>query len=116
VVARDRSIAGLLGASPGASTAAPIMLNVLEKAFGDKVATPALQARIREIVPSYGTALNASPAKVQEEWNSTAQVLQLTPPPVIPPAAQGVAPAGAPAVRQGPNGSRKLNGATDMAL
>lgn len=40
VTAADGSVAALLGASPGASTAAPIMLSVLEKAFKDKVATP----------------------------------------------------------------------------
>ena len=81
VSSADGSIAGLLGASPGASTAAPIMLNVLEKVFKDKVATPEWQAKIRQIVPSYGTKLNDSPERVQQEWNYTAQVLQLTPPP-----------------------------------
>lgn len=83
VVSEDTSIAGLLGASPGASTAAPIMLNVLEKAFKDKVATPEWQAKIRQIVPSYGTKLNDSPERVQQSWNYTAEILQLTPPPVI---------------------------------
>ena len=87
VVSADASIAGLLGASPGASTAAPIMLTVLEKAFKDKVATPEWQAKIRQIVPSYGTKLNDSPELVQQSWNYTAEVLQLTPPPVINPAA-----------------------------
>lgn len=87
VVSADASIAGLLGASPGASTAAPIMLTVLEKAFKDKVATPEWQAKIRQIVPSYGTKLNDSPEQVQQSWNYTAEVLQLTPPPVINPAA-----------------------------
>lgn len=58
VTAADGSVAALLGASPGASTAAPIMLSVLEKAFKDKVATPEWQARLKEIVPSYGRKLN----------------------------------------------------------
>lgn len=87
VVSEDASIVGLLGASPGASTAAPIMLTVLEKAFKDKVATPEWQAKIRQIVPSYGTKLNDSPEMVQQSWNYTAEILQLTPPPVISPAA-----------------------------
>jgi malate dehydrogenase (quinone) len=43
VAAQDGTIAGLLGASPGASTAAPIMLSVLQKVFKDKVATPEWQ-------------------------------------------------------------------------
>ncbi|MFM0741786.1 malate dehydrogenase (quinone) [Paraburkholderia xenovorans] len=83
VSSQDGSIAGLLGASPGASTAAPIMLGLLEKVFKDKVATPAWQEKIRQIVPSYGTKLNDSPAKVYQEWTYTSDVLQLTPPPQI---------------------------------
>ena len=83
VTSQDGTIAGLLGASPGASTAAPIMLEVLNKVFKDKVATPAWQDKIREIVPSYGTHLNDDPQKVMEEWTYTSQVLQLNPPPSI---------------------------------
>ncbi|WP_085706211.1 malate dehydrogenase (quinone) [Pseudomonas sp. B8(2017)] len=83
VASEDRTIAGLLGASPGASTAAPIMLNVLETVFKEKVATPEWQAKIKQIVPSYGTKLNDSAAATQNEWNYTAEVLQLEKPPVI---------------------------------
>src|SRR5450830_288141 len=94
VASRDGSIAGLLGASPGASTAAPIMLNVLEKVFKDKVATPAWQSKIRQNVPSYGTRLNDNPDRVYQEWLYTSQILQLMPPPaidrtVLPQAPQG---------------------------
>ncbi|MBR7364968.1 malate:quinone oxidoreductase, partial [Klebsiella pneumoniae] len=46
------TIAALLGASPGASTAAPIMLNLLEKVFGDRVSSPHWQATLKAIVPS----------------------------------------------------------------
>ncbi|WP_462383124.1 malate dehydrogenase (quinone) [Pseudomonas sp. Marseille-QA0892] len=83
VASEDRTVAALLGASPGASTAAPIMLTVLEKVFKEKVATPEWQDKIRQIVPSYGTKLNDSPEAVQKEWNYTAEVLQLRKPPVI---------------------------------
>lgn len=83
VASEDRTIAGLLGASPGASTAAPIMLNVLETVFKEKVASPEWQAKIKQIVPSYGTKLNDSAAATQKEWNYTAEVLQLEKPPVI---------------------------------
>ena len=83
VTSQDGTIAGLLGASPGASTAAPIMLEVLNKVFKDKVATPAWQDKFREIVPSYGTHLNDDPEKVMQEWTYTSQILQLTPPPGI---------------------------------
>ncbi|KTT34790.1 malate:quinone oxidoreductase [Pseudomonas oryzihabitans] len=107
VAAKDGSIAGLLGASPGASTAAPIMLSVLEKVFKDKVATPEWQAKLHQIVPSYGTKLNGDPARVQQEWNYTAEVLQLTTPPV----ATGSQPAKATA-----SAPRADKAANDMAL
>ncbi|MCU1761186.1 malate dehydrogenase (quinone) [Pseudomonas sp. 14P_8.1_Bac3] len=110
VASADGSIAGLLGASPGASTAAPIMLTVLQKVFKDKVATPAWQEKLHQIVPSYGTQLNGSPEKVAEEWAYTAKVLQLTPPPAI---GQAAAPAAAPA--EAPK-APKANAASDMAL
>jgi malate dehydrogenase (quinone) len=110
VASQDGTIAGLLGASPGASTAAPIMLTVLQKVFKDKVASPAWQEKLHQIVPSYGTQLNGSPEKVAEEWAYTAKVLQLTPPPAI---GQMAAPAAAPAA---PAKAPKANAATDMAL
>jgi malate dehydrogenase (quinone) len=110
VASQDGTIAGLLGASPGASTAAPIMLTVLQKVFKDKVATPAWQEKLHQIVPSYGTQLNVSPEKVAEEWAYTAKVLELTPPPAI---GQVVAPAAAPADA---GKAPKANAATDMAL
>lgn len=83
VSSEDGSIAGLLGASPGASTAAPIMLEVLQKLFKDKVATPAWQEKIGQIIPSYGTSLNDDPKRTMEEWTYTAKILQLAPPPSI---------------------------------
>ena len=110
VASQDGTIAGLLGASPGASTAAPIMLTVLQKVFKDKVATPAWQEKLHQIVPSYGTQLNGSPEKVAQEWAYTAKVLQLTPPPAI---GQVAAPVAAPA--EAPK-AVKANAASDMAL
>ncbi|MGX5773410.1 malate dehydrogenase (quinone) [Methylorubrum zatmanii] len=83
VASKDGSIAALLGASPGASTAPPIMLEVMQKVFGKKIASPEWQAKIREIVPSYGTKLNDDPQKVYEELAYTSEHLQLTPPPQI---------------------------------
>ncbi|CAN7407435.1 malate dehydrogenase (quinone) [Pseudomonas sp. V98_8] len=109
VASQDGTIAGLLGASPGASTAAPIMLTVLQKVFKDKVATPAWQEKLHQIVPSYGTQLNANPQKVAEEWAYTAKVLELTPPPAI---GQAVAPAVEAEKAKAP----KENAAADMAL
>jgi len=83
VTDQQKTIAALLGASPGASTAAPIMLNVIEKLFPQQVKTPQWQARIKQVVPSYGQKLNNDPALAQQVWDHTAEVLQLTPPPRI---------------------------------
>ena len=77
VAAADGSIAGLLGASPGASTAAPIMLDLLQRAFKEPFASPAWQEKIREIVPSYGNSLNENPEQFQAIWRSTSRLLQL---------------------------------------
>ncbi len=110
VAAKDNSIAGLLGASPGASTAAPIMLSVLEKVFKDKVATPAWQDKLHQIIPSYGTKLNGNPEAVQKEWNYTAEILQLATPPVI---GQTAAAPAAPAATDKPKAEDPKS---DMAL
>ncbi|WP_236190685.1 malate dehydrogenase (quinone) [Pseudomonas pharyngis] len=111
VASKDGSIAGLLGASPGASTAAPIMLSVLQKVFKDKVASPEWQAKLHQIVPSYGTQLNNDPAKVVEEWAYTAKILQLPTPPVI---GQVAAPAADASAEKAP--APKESAARDMAL
>ncbi len=83
VASKDGSIAGLLGASPGASTAPPIMLDLLNRVFKDKLATPEWQQKIKQIIPSYGLHLNDHPDKVQQEWDYTNEVLQLSPAPTI---------------------------------
>ena len=110
VSSADNTIAGLLGASPGASTAAPIMLTVLQKVFKDKVASPAWQEKLHQIVPSYGTKLNDSPEAVAKEWAYTAGVLQLTPPPAIP---QLAAPQATEAAKPAAEPSKP---ASDLAL
>ncbi|MDF9616548.1 malate dehydrogenase (quinone) [Pseudomonas entomophila] len=87
VAAQDGSIAALLGASPGASTAAPIMLSVLEKTFKDRIKTPEWQAKLKEIVPTYGRKLNNDLVltNTTREWSSAR--LQLLYVPVLPEAA-----------------------------
>ncbi|MBU9842377.1 malate:quinone oxidoreductase [Rahnella aceris] len=77
VSSKDGSITALLGASPGASTAAPIMLHLMEKVFKDKVATPEWQAKLKEIIPSYGTELNGNVAATEKELGDTSRVLML---------------------------------------
>jgi malate dehydrogenase (quinone) len=81
VASQDGSIAALLGASPGASTAPAIMLNLLKTVFPKRLATPAWQDGLRRIVPSYGIALNDHPDLLAQEWAQTGDALQLTTPP-----------------------------------
>lgn len=84
VASQDGTIAALLGASPGASTAAPIMLTVLEKTFKDRVQSPEWQAKLKEIVPTYGQKLNNNLELTNKtrEWSSAR--LQLLYVPVQP--------------------------------
>jgi len=75
VSSADGSIAGLLGASPGASTAVPIMLDVLAKCFPDRMAgwTP----QIEKMIPSYGSSLSNNKATAKKILVATAQELEL---------------------------------------
>ena len=57
VTAGDGSLAALLGASPGASTAVDTMIGVIENCLGKKISAPDWQQRLREMVPSYGASL-----------------------------------------------------------
>ncbi|PWD51903.1 malate dehydrogenase (quinone) [Serinibacter arcticus] len=63
ITAADGSVAGLLGASPGASTAAFAMAQVIERCFGDE--HPEWVGRLHEIMPSLARAGSGSrdPAK-----------------------------------------------------
>lgn len=77
VSSADGSIAALLGASPGASTAAPIMLSVLEKTFKDKMQSPQWQTKLKEIIPSYGQKLNDDLALTNQTRAWSSERLQL---------------------------------------
>ena len=50
ITSKDGSIAGLLGASPGASTAVPIMLDVLSKCFPDQYGS--WKKSLKKMIPS----------------------------------------------------------------
>jgi malate dehydrogenase (quinone) len=68
VNAADGSIAGLLGASPGASTAVAAMLDVLERCFPGQI--EGWRPQLKEIVPSYGLSLGDNPSLYSDlkEW------------------------------------------------
>jgi len=57
VVAKDGSLAVLLGASPGASTSVQAMIDVIERCFADKLNQPAWRSKMLEMIPSYGQSL-----------------------------------------------------------
>ena len=64
----DGSLAVLLGASPGASTAVSVMLDVLERCY-PQMKTEEWKQKIQALIPSYGQKLNDNPellAKVRE--------------------------------------------------
>ncbi|MFP8641722.1 malate:quinone oxidoreductase [Priestia aryabhattai] len=76
VSSADGSVAALLGASPGASTAVYVMLEVLEKCFPQNMKK--WEPKIKEMIPSYGLSLVENPALFNEIHASTAQTLDLS--------------------------------------
>ena len=75
LAAADGSIAGLLGASPGASTAVPAMLEVMQRCFEDRY--PGWEPKLKEMVPSLGSKLSGEPRLFQEVWDHGTKVLGL---------------------------------------
>lgn len=73
--AADGSIAGLLGASPGASTAVPAMLEVLSRCFGERYRS--WSALLGEMVPSLGVALSQEPELFEQVWSWGSRILRL---------------------------------------
>lgn len=71
----DGSIAGLMGASPGASIAPSAMLEVLERCFGNRIADWA--PKLREMIPSYGTRLSKDANLFNEQWDRSQKALKL---------------------------------------
>ncbi|WP_280525707.1 MULTISPECIES: malate:quinone oxidoreductase [Paenibacillus] len=64
ISAADGSIAALLGASPGASTAVSVMLEVIGKCFPQHIKE--WEPKIKEMIPSYGTKLLQNPELIQQ--------------------------------------------------
>ena len=109
VGSEDGSIAALLGASPGASTAPHIMLNLLKKSFPDQMASADWKSHIQQIDPSYGRKINEDATYTNEIRRMTSSALKL--PYVDVPADLGkkaeVAPTPAPAAA--PQNPTQLN-------
>lgn len=77
VVAADHSIVAMLGASPGASTAVWIMLQVIERCFGERLKAAGWSAKLKELIPSYGQSLADDAALCQRVRAETAAVLHI---------------------------------------
>ncbi|MCQ1952961.1 malate:quinone oxidoreductase [Arthrobacter sp. zg-Y238] len=76
ITAADGSIGALLGASPGASTAPPIMINLLKRAFPRQF--DGWEPKIKEMIPGYGVKLNENEQLAAEIEADTNKVLGLS--------------------------------------
>src|SRR6185437_8905959 len=75
IASEDGSIAGLLGASPGASTAVPIMVDLLKRCFPDRY--EGWLPTLKQLIPTVGSTLNDRPAEAERVLAETAAVLDL---------------------------------------
>ncbi|TIC89335.1 malate dehydrogenase (quinone) [Nocardioides sp. GY 10113] len=80
ITAADGSMAGLLGASPGASTAVAVMMDVLQRCFPEK--TEEWRPAMEKMIPSYGKQLSQEPELAAEILSATDRTLGLTPDPL----------------------------------
>ena len=76
VTGADGTIAGLLGASPGASTATAIMLDILQKCFPGRMA--AWHRDLKKLIPTYGSLLSDDARTAARIQRSTSEALGLT--------------------------------------
>jgi malate dehydrogenase (quinone) len=75
IAAEDGSIAGLLGASPGASVSVPVMLDVLQRCFPDRFSS--WEPQIKNMIPSFGTRLSDKPAVAKKSFSTSSKALKL---------------------------------------
>jgi malate dehydrogenase (quinone) len=78
IATKDGSLAALLGASPGASTATSIMLELLEKCFNNEIKSEAWQNKLKEIIPAFKEKLNDNLSRAKEIRNYTNTTLELS--------------------------------------
>ena len=69
----DGSLAALLGASPGASTAVPLMIKLIHQCFPSRISS--WEGRLKELVPGFGIKLNDNPQLAEEIISHNAKVL-----------------------------------------
>ncbi len=74
---KDGTLACLLGASPGASTAVSIMIEVLKKCFETDFQSDIWQDKLKLMIPSYGQSLNENPELLKQIRANTNKILKL---------------------------------------
>lgn len=77
VTSRDGTLASLLGASPGASTAVQAMIEVIERCFSSRVAGLDWQQKLKQMIPSYGESLDENEALLHAVRERTLATLGL---------------------------------------
>lgn len=75
ISASDGSLAALLGASPGASVAVSVMLELIGKCFPQY--KDDWEPKLKEMIPSYGVQLDQHPYLLQEISRATGEILGL---------------------------------------
>ncbi len=75
ITSDDGSISALLGASPGASIAISVMLEVIQKCFPEEY--EGWEAKIAEMIPSYGQSLAQNEDLLQEMRQASEKALKL---------------------------------------
>jgi malate dehydrogenase (quinone) len=77
VTSADGSISALLGASPGASTSVPIMIQLIERCFKNEIKTDEWQQKLKQMIPSYGQSLANNKELSETTRARTSEVLGL---------------------------------------
>ncbi|MDT0688537.1 malate dehydrogenase (quinone) [Salegentibacter sp. F188] len=73
----DGTITALLGASPGASVAVPIMINVLKVAFPEKLRTAQWKEKLSEMVPFWNKNIENNIEEFQKAQANSSKKLEL---------------------------------------
>jgi len=79
IISKDGSLAALLGASPGASTAVDTMIGIIEACFAKKLASAEWQDKLKEMIPSYGRSIVDNVELLAEVRDYTLTSLKLKP-------------------------------------
>lgn len=73
----DGTLSALLGASPGASTSVPVVLELLGRCFPQRISSDAWQAKLRQMIPTFGQSLAGDRELSRRTRRETSDVLGL---------------------------------------